>query len=271
MPNYLNTDHVAPHGISQAERFSVDHHFEPPAHLHGLGYHSHRRYRKHKVVAQPMGGLGQITSVPAGSAPPGFLANVWATLVGQPQSYYDEISDDQKQLNLVMAGVTAVGQPIWDEVALNTAQGPVDTGDGSAPNDSGTTSSNLSGIDSYATAIANLTAALQSIIITTNNAPTMAVIQAAEAVINNYQNQLAYVQAAVPETASQVQTDQAQVDALISNTPMQSPAAAGAQGFIDALPGQPGWNPLSLIPTWVWWTAGGLGALWVWWKFGGRS
>jgi hypothetical protein len=246
MSNYLLSRHMPGNGFPKPQRYRLDQHLEPASRLSGLAGRRHRRRRQ----MQGLGDLGQ-------SAPSGWLSTVWGYLVGQPQSYYDRISQDQTNLNVLLAGVTAVGESTWDgAAAVATPSGPTD--------DSGADAGTFpSPIDPYATAVANIQAALTSIIITSSNAPSSSTLAAAEATLGTYNNQLYQVQQIAPSVTPQVYSDQATVEQGLKNFSLQSPAVVGAQVFQQTLAEQAQGFGSSLV-TILTWVGVGLGAYFIW-------
>jgi hypothetical protein len=181
-----------------------------------------------------------------------FLTDAWNSLTGKPQSWYTNVSNIQNQLSVLMAGVTAVGSDIWDTVW--TAQGD---------------SSNQ--VDEYDQVVANISAALTSIIVTTSNVPSDAAISAAQATVANYQGQLNYVESVAPEMSDVVAQDQAQVTSMLPSA-MTSPSGVAQQVFADELAkraaalGQGILDFSAMLP----WILGGIAAIMVANSVGGK-
>lgn len=151
----------------------------------------------------------------------GWFSDTWDLLTGKPQSWYTNVSNIQKQLGVVLAGVTAAGKDLWNTVS-QASVGP--TQDGSP----------ASGVDDYDQVLGDIDAKLKSIIVTRSQVPDDATIGAAQATAAKYQRELDFVTAMAPEMSAQIAADQRQLAAMLPGT-MTSPSGAGKEEFFKAL------------------------------------
>jgi hypothetical protein len=151
----------------------------------------------------------------------GFFGDAWDVLTGKSQAWYANVSKIQSQLNILLAGVTAVTEEIWN-AASQAVQGPSPDG------------TPLSGVSDYNQVVGDITSAISDIIVTKNHVPTDQVIANAQTVASTYQPQLDFVAQIVPEMSAQIQADQATTRAGMP-APMNAPSAVAKEVFFQTL------------------------------------
>lgn len=149
----------------------------------------------------------------------GFASDVWGILTGKSKAWYTKVSNLQDYLAITLAGVTSVGQDMWDTVS-DAAQGPSQD---DAP---------VSGANPYSEVTKDIQGALAGIVVTDSHVPTDESLAWAKQVGDKYQSQLSYVQQMVPEVSAQVRADQAATSAALP-APMNSPSAVAKEVFVQ--------------------------------------
>jgi hypothetical protein len=141
------------------------------------------------------------------------LEGIWDSLFGKPQSWYDRLNSIQNQLAILQAGISAIGQEMWDTIADQVAQ-------------SGATK-----FDGYSTTMDRLGSDSTGVLITSSHVPSDAEIQSAQIALQWWNPQLAYARNMVPELEAKVQADMAQSQAMVSASSLKSPATVGVETF----------------------------------------
>ncbi len=138
---------------------------------------------------------------------------IFDSLFGKPQSWYDRLNSIQNQLAILQAGISAIGQEMWDTIADQVAQ-------------SGATK-----FDGYSTTMNRLGADSMGTLVTKSHVPSDAEIQSAQIALQWWNPQLAYARGILPELEAKVQADMAQSQAMVSASSLKSPATVGVEVF----------------------------------------
>lgn len=180
--------------------------------------------------------------------------------VYHPKSWYDNLTSLQNQLAILEAGVSAVGQDVWDTIYANLFDA---VNSGNAP---------IAAFDAYSTVMDNLTQSSSLLEMTPTVTPADYDIATATDRVPYYQAQLNYAKAVSPELLSKVQADQAQVKASVTAAgPIKSPSDAGGQAFVQSLQQRAEALGQSLIDwtKYLTWGIGGLLGIYALSKMGG--
>ena len=141
-------------------------------------------------------------------------------LFGKPQSWYDRVGRDQRDITVLLAEVSAIGQSAWDglqqTLATALAQGyqmPVER----FPN--------------YQWIMDDLLEQAKILLITKSVVPTDAEISTAESRIYIYRQAVDYAKRILPEMASAAEAEAARIRAALPEGSLRSPAEVGVETF----------------------------------------
>lgn len=178
------------------------------------------------------------------------------SLFGKSQSWYDNVNKIQNQLAILQAGISAIGQDVWDQI-YQTLQG------------SGATTPAFS---QYSDVMSTLGLDQGMMLVTSSQTPTDGQIGTATSDIATYQPMLDYATQMAPELQAQVQSDQSQVQAMVSAAPLQSPAKVGVQVFEQTVADRAAALGQGLMDwtKYLAWGIGGVAVIYALSKMGGR-
>lgn len=159
----------------------------------------------------------------------GGLNGILSSLFGKPQSWYNNINDLQKKLNLLLAEITAVGKDIW-----NTIAGKLASVEGGAQQ------VGLKYFADYDWTTNEIVEAVKRIIVTASYEPSDYAISLARLRVEEFTPQVAYVKKVAPELIAQMEADRAKVAANLAKSRLVSPAEAGEEAFYKSLEEQAG-------------------------------
>ena len=172
------------------------------------------------------------------------MGSILDSLFGKPQSWYNNVNNIQNQLAILQAGISAIGQDIWDQI-YNTLQ------------QSGATTP---AFDTYTSVMTTLGLDSEMMLVTKTQMPSDGQIATAQQDLQTYQPMLTYATQMAPELAAQVQTDQAQSQAMVTASSLKSPADVGVDTFETEVQNRAAALGQGLID-WTKYLAWGLGAV----------
>ena len=141
-------------------------------------------------------------------------------LFGKSQSWYDRVGRDQRDITVLLAEVSAIGQPAWDGLQLTLAdalangyQMPVDRFPG------------------YQWIMDDLLEQAKILLITKSVVPTDTEISTAESRIYTYRSAVDYAKRILPEMASSAEAEADRIRAALPEGSLRSPAEVGVETF----------------------------------------